>query len=56
MILERNLLTELLLNLKLSDHVIEADDMHFKRSTAPMVDLGTNGFKDLNTGKITPEE
>ena len=39
-ILGRNLLTELELNFKLSDHVIEADDRPFKASKTPMVDLG----------------
>ena len=48
------LLTELGLNLELSDYVIKADDGSFKGSTSPMVDLGTYGFKNLNTGKITP--
>ena len=27
-----------------------------KESTAPIIDLGTCKPKDLNTGKITPEE
>ena len=40
MILERFLLTELGFNVKLSDHIIEADDGTFKGSTTPMVDLG----------------
>ena len=56
MILVWDLLTELRLNLKYSDHVIKADDGTFKGSTAPMVYLGTYEFKYLNTGKITPEE
>ena len=56
MILGRDLLTSLGLNLKLSDHIIEADDGPFKGSTAPMVDMGTYEFKDLETKKITPEE
>ena len=56
MILCRELLTALGLNLKLSDHIIEADYGPFKGSTEPMVDLGTYKFKTLNTGKITPEE
>ena len=54
MILGENILTELGLNLKWSEHVIKLDDGHFKRSTAPMVDLGTYIFKDLNIGKIKP--
>ena len=56
MILGQDILTQLGLNLKFSEHVIEADDGHFNRSTTPMVDLGMYIFKDLNTEKITPEE
>ena len=56
MILGRDRLTELWLILKFSEHVVEADDEHFNRSTTTMVDLGTYTFKILNTGKITPEE
>ena len=56
MILGRDILTELLLNIKLFEHVIEADDGPFNGSTTPMVDLGTYIFKDLNIEKITPEE
>ena len=55
MILVRDILTELALNLKFSGHVIEADDGPFNRSTTPMVDLGTYIIKDLNTDKITSE-
>ena len=44
-ILGRDLLKDLGLNLNLSYHVIEADDGHFKGSTASMVDLGTYEFK-----------
>ena len=40
MILGRYLLTTIGLNLKFSDHVIEADYVNFKWYTAPMVDLG----------------
>ena len=56
MILGLDLLTELGLNLKFSEHVIEAGDGPFNGSTTPMVDLGTYIFKDLNTGEITPGE
>ena len=56
MILGRYLLTYLGLNLQLSDHTIEADDGPFKGSRAPMVDMGTQEFKDLNTGKNSPGE
>ena len=45
--------TKLGLNLKISDHVIEADYWTFKGSIATMVDLGTHEFKYLNTVKIT---
>ena len=55
MVLVRDLLPVVGLNLKLYDHFIEADDEHFKWSTAPMVDMGTYEVKDLNTGRITPE-
>ena len=54
MILGQDIWTELGLNLKFYEHVIEADDGLFKGSTTPMVDLGTYGFKYLNTGTITP--
>ena len=49
-------MTELVFNLEFYEHVIEADDGNFNGSTAPMVDLVAYIFKDLNTGKITPEE
>ena len=55
MILGRYLLTPSGLNLKLSDHAIEADYIPLKGSTSPMVDVGTYEFKDLNTENITPE-
>ena len=56
MVLERDLLTELGLNLKFPEHVTEADDGPFNRSTTPMVDLGMYVFKYLNKGEITHEE
>ena len=49
-------ITELGLNLKLSERIIEADDGNFNGSTTTIVDLGTYIFKDLDTGKINPEE
>ena len=55
MILVIDLLTELWLNLKLSEHVIEADDGNFKGCITTMIDLSTYIFKYLNTEKITPE-
>ena len=45
-----------MITFKLSDHVVEGDGGPLKQSRAPMVDLGMNFFKYLNTGKITPEE
>ena len=55
-ILVRDLLTALGLNLKFYGHSIESYDGTFKGSTAPMVDMGKYGFKDLNTRNITSEE
>ena len=55
MILCRDLLTALWLNIKFPKNIIEADDGPFKGSTAPMVDLGVYIFKYLNIGKIKPE-
>ena len=51
MILGRDLITELGLNFKWSNQIIEADDGPFKGFKSPMVDLGTYEFKDLNTEK-----
>ena len=42
--------------MKLSYHIIKADDGPLTGSMAPMVYLGMYGSKDLNTGKIIPEE
>ena len=56
MILGRYLLKELVLNLNFSEHVIKADNGPLIGATAPMVDLGTYEFNDLNAGKIKPEE
>ena len=56
MILGIVLLSVLGLNIKLLDHFIEENDGPVKASNAPMVDMGTYEFKDLNTGKITTEE
>ena len=46
-LLGQYILTELGLNLKFSEHVKEADDVHFKGIIAPMVHLGTYIFKIL---------
>ena len=56
MIIRRDILIALGLNLTLSDHAIESYYVTFKASTETTVDLGTYEFKDLNRGKITPEE
>ena len=56
MMLGRDLLTPLGLNLKISDHVIKSNDGPFKGSKSPMIHMGTYEFYDLNTGNITPEE
>ena len=55
MILGRDILMASVLNLKSSDNVIKSYDEIFKCSTAPMVDLSTYKFKDLETEKISPE-
>ena len=54
--LDRYLLTELLLNSKISEHVIKAYYDPFIGSTSPMVDLVAYVFKDLNTREIKPGE
>ena len=56
MILGRDLLTELGLNLKISNHSIKYHDRPSIGATAPTVDLGRYVFKDLNTGKIKLKE
>ena len=55
MILGRDILMVSVLNLKSSDNVIKSYDEIFIFSTAPMVDLSTYKFKDLETEKISPE-
>ena len=56
MILGRDLLKDLVMNLKFFNNAIEADDVPFIGSMEFMVDLGTYEFKDLKTGMITPDE
>ena len=56
MILVRDILLALGLTFSLSDHVIVSDNVTFKWSTSPTVDLGAYEFNDLNTGKITSED
>ena len=52
MIWVQYLLTELWLHLKLSEHIIKADDRPFKGSITLMVDFGTDVIKDLNSAKL----
>ena len=52
MILGWDILTELGLNLKFSEHVIKSYDGPFNGSTTTMVDLGTYIFRYLNKGKL----
>ena len=40
---------------KISNNAVEGDEENLKEFIAPMVDLGTYAFKDLNTGSITPK-
>ena len=56
MIVGRDILAELGLNLKFFNCVIEGDEGTFKGSTEPTVDLGKYEFKYFETGKVTPEE
>ena len=55
MILGQDLLKQLVLNIKLSKHVIKLDNGPFNGSTIPIVDIGKYLFKILNTGEIIPE-
>ena len=56
MILGRDILTELGLSLKFSEHVTIWGDGPLKCSASPMVDFVTYKFKVLNTGKTTTDE
>ena len=51
-ILGRNILIELGLNLKCTKLVIKEEDGHFLGVTAPMVGLVSYVFKNLNTRKL----
>ena len=55
LILGRDLVTALVLNIKFSDHAIESDDGNIKLSMAPMVNLCTYKFKGLETWENTPK-
>ena len=55
MILGRDILTALWLNLEFSNNIIEAYDGTFKGSKVPMFDMVTYEFKYLNTENITSE-
>ena len=56
MMLGKDLLIHLVLNLKFSYHVIETNCGPLKGFTEPMVDMGTYECKYLNTGEITPAD
>ena len=56
MILGGDLLIELVSNLKKSIASSKHNGGPFIGATAPMVDLGSYVFKDLNTGEIKPED
>ena len=55
-ILGIDILTEMGLNPKLSNHVVEGDDGPFKGSTTPVFDMSMYDFTYFETGKITLEE
>ena len=56
MVWGRDILPELVLKLKFSNHFIDGYGRPFKGSKSPMVDLGMYEFIYFETGKITPEE
>ena len=56
MTLGRDIITQLGLNLKVFEHIIEAYDGPFIGSTVTVVNLGAYTFEDLNTGKVKPED
>ena len=55
-ILGRDILIALVLNINFSEHFMKTDVGPIKVPTAPMVDLDTYGFKYSNTGKFTTKE
>ena len=54
-ILDRDILTALVLNIKVFKHIIEACDGLLKGSTSPMIYFDMYKFKDLNPGNIPPK-
>ena len=56
MILGRDLLTALGLDLKFSENIILESDGPYKGCSAPMVDVSTYDFKHLTYNKVKPEE
>ena len=52
MILGPDILTKLVINLKISEQVIKSEDWPFNGFKITMVDLGMYIFKYLNTGKL----
>ena len=55
MIVLRDLLITLGLNLKFPKHVIKGGESPFEGSVSPIIDLGLYYFKGLKAGKITTE-
>ena len=49
-VLGRDILPELVVNIKFSEHAIKEGDGPLKGFMAPMVDLGMYEFKNLDTG------
>ena len=56
MILGRDLLNNLRLDIKFSEEIIFRGDGPFKGCSAPMIDVSTYEFKPLTENKVKPEE
>ena len=56
MILGRDLLTALGLDIKFSENIILGGDGTLKGCSAPIVDISTYDFKPLTDNKVKPEE
>ena len=56
MVLSRDILISLLLNIKVSENVTKDGHRPLKIPIAPMIHLGTYLFKYFKTVKITPKE
>ena len=55
MILGRDLLTELGLNLKFSGNVIHGGEVPYKGCSAPTVDVNNDNFNNLTAKTVKPE-